>query len=64
MRQHTFEQTLRDIVKALDEGRERITDPSPAIQNRQRGELLKTVRKLAGNTLEEADNDRRTPDHR
>ena len=58
MRQHTFEQTLRNIVTMLDEGRERITDPSPIVQNRQRGELLKTVRKLANDTIEEADRDR------
>lgn len=64
MRQHTFEQTLRTIVTMLDEGRERITDPSPIVQNRQRGELLKSIRRLAINTIEEADRDRRIPDRR
>jgi hypothetical protein len=59
MRQHTFEETLREIVTMLDEGRERITDPSPIIQNRQRGELLKAVHRLATTTIEEAERDRR-----
>lgn len=51
VRQQKLEDGLRRIIDALDKGRERITDPAPAIQNRQRGELLKAVRKIAEEAL-------------
>lgn len=46
-----IEEGLKRVIDTLDKGRERITDPSPAIQNRQRGELLKTARKIAEDAL-------------
>lgn len=51
VRQQKLEEGLKRVIDALDKGRERITDPSPAIQNRQRGELLRAVRKIAEEAL-------------
>lgn len=53
MRQSTFEDALRRILAIL-------RDPKPRSPNT----IMHEIERTAATAIEEADNDRRTPDHR